>query len=67
MSITTEQFEIKAYSKKELAEKYQISVRTLNSWLKPFEEKIGAKRGRYYTVNQVKLILESIGLPGVMH
>lgn len=67
MSITTEQFEIKAYSKKELAEKYQISVRTLNSWLKPFEEKIGAKRGRYYTVNQVKLILESLGLPGVMH
>jgi transposase len=67
MSITTEQFEIKAYSKKELAEKYQISVRTLNSWLKPFEEKVGAKRGRYYTVNQVKLILESLGLPGVMH
>ena len=67
MSITTDKFELKAYSKKELAEKYQISVRTLNSWLKPFEEKIGAKRGRYYTVNQVKLILESIGLPGVMH
>lgn len=67
MGITTDKFELKAYSKKELAEKYQISVRTLNSWLKPFEEKIGAKRGRYYTVNQVKLILESIGLPGVMH
>ena len=67
MSITTDKFELKGYSKRELAEKYNISIRTFNTWLKPFEEKIGAKRGRYYTVNQVKLILESIGLPGVMH
>ncbi len=67
MSITTDKFELKAYSKRELAEKYQISVRTLNTWLKPFDEKVGAKRGRYYTVNQVKVILESLGLPGVMH
>ena len=60
MSITTEQFEIKAYSKKELAEKYQVSVKTFNAWLKPFEDKIGMKRGRYYTVNQVKTILSGI-------
>lgn len=67
MSITTDKFELKAYSKKELAEIYQVSVKTFNSWLKPFEDKVGAKRGRYYTVNQVKIILETIGLPGVMH
>lgn len=66
MSITTDKFELKAYSKKELAEKYSISIRTFNTWLKPFEEKVGAKRGRYYTVNQVKIILEALGLPGMM-
>ena len=67
MSITTDKFDLKAYSKRELAEKYEVSVRTFNSWLKPFEEKVGAKRGRYYTVNQVKIIIEALGLPGVMH
>lgn len=67
MSITTDKFELKAYSKKELAEKYSISIRTFNTWLKPFEEKVGAKRGRYYTVNQVIIIVDVLGLPGVMH
>jgi transposase len=67
MSITTDKFDLKAYSKRELAEKYQVSVKTFNNWLKPFEEKVGEKRGRYYTVNQVRTILEALGLPGVMH
>jgi transposase len=67
MSITTEKFDLKAYSKKELAEKYEVSVKTFNKWLVPFTEKVGEKRGRYYTVNQVKTIVEVLGLPGVMN
>lgn len=67
MSITTETFDLKAYSKRELSEKYEVSVKTFNNWLKPFLEKIGEKRGRYYTVNQVKTIVELLGLPGVMN
>lgn len=63
MNTTTEQFRLKAYSKKEMADLYQVSVKTFNNWLKPFEEKVGAKRGRYYTVNQVKTIIEAIGYP----
>ena len=66
MSITTEKFDLKAYSKKELAEKYQVSVKTFNAWLKPFEDKVGVKRGRYYTVNQVKTMLEVLGVPGIV-
>jgi transposase len=50
MSITTDKFEVKASTKKEMAAIYGVSVRTFNSWLKPFEEKVGEKRGRYYTV-----------------
>ena len=67
MSITKDKFELKAYSKKELAEKYQVSVKTFNAWLKPFEDKIGMKRGRYYTVNQVKTMLEVLGVPGTVN
>jgi transposase len=67
MSITTDKFELKAYSKKELAEKYQVSVKTFNAWLKPFEDRIGIKRGRYYTVNQVKTMLEVLGVPGTVN
>ncbi len=57
MSITTDKFEVKASTKKEMAAIYGVSVRTFNSWLKPFEEKVGEKRGRYYTVNQVIIIV----------
>lgn len=67
MSITTDKLELKASTKKEMAAIYGVSVRTFNSWIKPFEEKVGEKRGRYYTVNQVVIIIEVLGLPGVMH
>ena len=67
MSITTDKFEVKASTKKEMAAIYGVSVRTFNSWIKPFEEKVGEKRGRYYTVNQVLIIVEVLGLPGVMN
>lgn len=67
MSITTDKFEVKASTKKEMAAIYGVSVRTFNSWIKPFEEKVGEKRGRYYTVNQVVIIIEVLGLPGVMN
>jgi hypothetical protein len=67
MGITNDKFELKAYSKKELAEKYQVSVKTFDKWLKPFTEKIGEKRGRFYTVNQVKIMLEVLGVPGTVN
>jgi transposase len=67
MGITNDKFELKAYSKKELAEKYQVSVKTFDKWLKPFTEKIGEKRGRFYTVNQVKTMLEVLGVPGTVN
>ena len=67
MGITNDKFELKAYSKRELAEKYQVSVKTFDKWLKPFTEKIGEKRGRFYTVNQVKTMLEVLGVPGTVN
>jgi hypothetical protein len=66
MSTHNDKIEIRPYTKKELAAIYQISPRSLSTWLKPFEVQIGQKMGKYYNVNQVRLIIDKLGLPGVI-
>lgn len=61
---TTEKIEIKPYSKQELADMYKIGVRSMTTWLQPFEKVIGKRHGRYYNIKQVKYIFEKLGLPG---
>lgn len=60
--VTTTQV-LKVHTLKEIAIMYGVSDRTLKKWLLPFEEKIGKKVGWYYSVNQVKIIFQSLGLP----
>ena len=51
-------------SKMELANAYDdISLVTLNSWLKPHLDKIGEYRGKRYTKKQVEIIFEILGEP----
>ena len=59
----TEKIEIKPYSKQELADLYKIGVRSMTTWLMPFEEGIGIRQGRYYNLKQVRYIFERLGLP----
>jgi len=59
-----EKMEIKSYSKKELANLYEIGVRTLTTWLEPFRKEIGKRHGRYYTPKQIRCIFDKLGLPG---
>lgn len=54
---------LKAYTVGELADIYGVDWRTFKRWLVPFKEEIGERNGRYYTINQVKIIFEKIGLP----
>lgn len=56
--------DIKPYSIKELAAKYGVCDKTLKKWMKPFAEAIGEKQGRYFTVAQVQIIFDKLGLPG---
>ena len=58
-----EKIEIKPYSKQELADMYNIGVRSLTTWLQPFERGIGKRYGRYYNLKQVRYIFEKLGLP----
>ncbi len=56
-------FSIRAYSKKELANLYDVSKMTMTRWLRPHLEKIGKREGHTYTVKQVTIIFEILGIP----
>lgn len=60
----TDKIYLKPYSLTELSRLYDVCVRTMKKWMIPFEEEVGAKRGRYFTISQVKIIFEKLGLPG---
>jgi hypothetical protein len=54
---------IRPFSHLELARLYEVCDRTFRKWIIPFEKEIGERRGRYYTITQVKIILEKLGMP----
>ena len=54
---------IRAMSKTELANAYQVSLKTFAKWISPFQDKIGKYLGRAYTPKQVALIFELLGMP----
>jgi hypothetical protein len=55
--------EIKPYSTKELASIYDVCDKTMKKWINPFVAEIGEKNGRYYSVAQVKIIFDKLGVP----
>lgn len=61
--MTGPEVKITAMTKKQLATRYKICVRTLNNWLKLQGETIGAPPGNIYTPAQVKQIFEIFGTP----
>lgn len=54
---------IKPYTKKELADLYELSPRAFYTLFKPHEETVGKKLGRYYSVLQVEMIFLKLGIP----
>lgn len=54
---------VRPYSNKELRMMYEVSRRTMTSWLRPHLPKIGKREGRYWTVKQVSIIFDVLGLP----
>ena len=55
--------EIRPYSIKDLSVIYGVCDRTFKKWIKPFNTAIGEKNGRYYSVAQVKVIFDKLGVP----
>ncbi|MBI2269940.1 MAG: hypothetical protein HYU69_06215 [Bacteroidetes bacterium] len=64
---TSPKIQLKAYSKKEVAQFYEVSPKTLKTWLTPFENEIGQKMGRFYNPKQMKIIFDKLGIPEVIH
>ena len=57
------EFKVKPYSIQELANFYTISYCTMKKWLDKFKDEVGEKMGRYYTVKQVEIIIDKLGMP----
>lgn len=55
--------QIKPYKHKELADLYSVSKQTFTRWLLPFKDKIGERKGHFYSVEQVKTIFTLLGIP----
>lgn len=60
------ELEIKPYTKLELCRLYKVGVKSMSKWLVPIKNKLGKKWGRYYTVHQVRMIVEHIGIPSTI-
>ena len=54
---------VRAYTLKQIAGLYCVSNQTFKLWLKPFENEIGKRIGHFYSVKQIKIILEKLGTP----
>jgi transposase len=63
MDRNVNRIQIKAYSITELANIYDVDIRTLKKWMKPFKNDIGEKQGRFFNIPQVKVILARLSLP----
>jgi hypothetical protein len=64
MTTKKNSIQIKAYTLTGLAKVYNISSRSFRRWLLPHKAVIGDRVGNYFTPLQVRLIIESLGLPG---
>lgn len=54
---------LRFYTKKELAEMYETTPKTFTRWIMPHEHLIGKKIGRSYSIAQVKIIFQALGMP----
>lgn len=57
-------FELKQYKLVELANLYNVHRDTFRKQIALIEGKIGKRKGYYYSVTQVKAIIEHLGKPG---
>lgn len=56
---------IKPCTHKQLAKEMGVSTFVLKTWLRPLQNKIGKRKGRYYNLEQMLIIIKEIGHPSV--
>ena len=55
--------QIKPVTSMELAELFDVSKKTLLTWLRPIKAQLGERRSKYFTVLQLQKIYAHIGNP----
>jgi len=58
--------QVKPYTLTELSQIYGVCTRTLKKWINEFKDEVGAKKGRFYTIPQVKTIFKNLCFPHTM-
>jgi hypothetical protein len=58
-----EQFQIRMYSKSELAQLYRCSTKTFMKYVQRFEKEIGPSFGYSFSPRQVEEIVKRLGRP----
>jgi hypothetical protein len=56
-------FIIKPYCMKDLATIYDVDARTFQKWMNTLVPTITRNKGRYFTILEVTMIIEAIGIP----
>ncbi len=63
---TEGKFILKAYSQKEILKMYDVSYSVFKRWIESFEQEIGELKGNFYTIKQVQVIINHLGIPGIV-
>ena len=57
---------IKPYQLHHLAEIYDVHPRTVRRWIDKLAPQIGRKKVKYFTIEEVVIIVNAIGLPQII-
>lgn len=60
------EIELRPYSIVDLARLYKVDYRTMKRWIDNFKDEVGERIGRYYTIAQVKIIMNKLDFPGTI-
>jgi len=56
-------FIVRPYMLKDLAIYYNVCTRTLRRWINKLAPEVGNKKMKFFTVEQVKIIITALGTP----
>lgn len=59
-------FMLRAYTPKEMRNLYGVSPHIFKKWIEDFQNEIGELKANSYTIAQVKIIIDKLGVPGTV-
>jgi hypothetical protein len=66
MKSENQKFQLRPYTISELSDIYGVSKKTFRKWLEPFQNEIGIRNGFFYSVKQLQVIIDKLGIPSML-